>query len=107
MSMGRTIRIEYRNADAASGRLDDDAAELVRLKVDVIVAAPSPAIAAAKKATTTIPIVFLALPVDVCFDVESGHRSTHKASSDRWLRWDTGIWNALEIKERDECPTQC
>jgi hypothetical protein len=54
MSMGRTIRIEYRNADAASGRLDDDAPELVRLKVDVIVAAPSPAIAAAKKATTRL-----------------------------------------------------
>jgi putative ABC transport system substrate-binding protein len=56
---GRTIKIEYRNADAASGRLDDYATELVRLKVDVIVAALSPAIAAAKKATTTIPIVFL------------------------------------------------
>ncbi len=56
---GRTIRIDHRNADAASGRLDDDAAELVRLKVDVIVAVLSPAIAAAKKATTTIPIVFL------------------------------------------------
>jgi putative tryptophan/tyrosine transport system substrate-binding protein len=56
---GRTIKIEYRNADAGSGRLDDYATELVRLKVDVIVAALSPAIAAAKKATTTIPIVFL------------------------------------------------
>src|SRR5260370_28015492 len=56
---GRMIKIEYRNADAASGHLEDYAAELVRLKVGVIVAYLSPAIAAAKKATTTIPIVFL------------------------------------------------
>ena len=56
---GRTIRIEYRNADAPSGRLDTYAAELVALKVDLIVAALSPAIAAAKRATASIPIVFL------------------------------------------------
>jgi putative tryptophan/tyrosine transport system substrate-binding protein len=55
---GRTVKYEYRAADAASGRLDELAADLVRLEVDVIVAALTPAIMAAKRATSRIPIVF-------------------------------------------------
>lgn len=55
---GRTVTYEYRAADAASGRLDEFAAALVGLRVDVIVAVLTPAIAAAKKATSTIPIIF-------------------------------------------------
>ena len=54
---GKNIVIEYRNAEGKLERLPDLAAELVRLKVDVIVA-PSPAVFAAKKASATIPIVF-------------------------------------------------
>ncbi len=53
---GRNIAIEYRYAEGREERLHDLAAELVRLKVDVIVAA-GPAIRAAQQATTTIPIV--------------------------------------------------
>ncbi len=61
---GRGVTFEYRIADAASGRLDALAAELVRLKVDVLVAVLSPAIAAAKRATSTIPIVFFGAAPD-------------------------------------------
>jgi putative tryptophan/tyrosine transport system substrate-binding protein len=55
---GRNLIIEARYSDGQYERLPEFAAELVRLKVDVIVASPSPAIRAAQRATTTIPIVF-------------------------------------------------
>jgi len=55
---GQNIAIEYRSAEGKSERLPGLAAELVRLKVDVIVAAAPPATEAAKRATSTIPIVF-------------------------------------------------
>jgi putative ABC transport system substrate-binding protein len=55
---GRNIAIEYRWAEGRFDRLDDLAQELVRLKVDVIVAPTSIYTAAAKRATATIPIVF-------------------------------------------------
>jgi putative tryptophan/tyrosine transport system substrate-binding protein len=54
---GKNITIEYRSAEGKYDRLPDLAAELVRLKVDVILAQSTPAVAAAKNATTTIPIV--------------------------------------------------
>jgi putative ABC transport system substrate-binding protein len=55
---GKNIVIEYRYAEGKLERLPDLAAELVQLKVDVIVTAPSPGALAAKKASATIPIVF-------------------------------------------------
>jgi putative tryptophan/tyrosine transport system substrate-binding protein len=54
---GKNIVIEYRYADGKLERLPDLAAELVGLKVDVIVTVPQ-AISAAQKASPTIPIVF-------------------------------------------------
>ena len=54
---GRTIAIEYRWAAWKDERLPELAAELVRLKVDVIVAAATLAAEAVKRATSTIPIV--------------------------------------------------
>ncbi|MET0203496.1 MAG: ABC transporter substrate-binding protein [Casimicrobiaceae bacterium] len=54
---GSNLVIEWRYADGKFERLPDLAAELVRLKVDVIVAVASGAIGAAQKATSTIPIV--------------------------------------------------
>ena len=56
---GQTIAIEYRWAAGHVDCLPALAAELVRLRVDLIVAAASPAIQAAKDATTSIPIVML------------------------------------------------
>jgi putative ABC transport system substrate-binding protein len=56
---GQNIAIEYRSADGRYERLPGLAAELVRLKVDVVVAGAPPAHVAAKQATSTIPIVFL------------------------------------------------
>jgi putative ABC transport system substrate-binding protein len=54
---GQNIHIENRWAAGKVDRLSGLADELVRLKVDVIVAAATPAVQAAKNATTTIPIV--------------------------------------------------
>ena len=56
---GKNIVIEYRYAEGKLDRLPDLAAELVRLKVDVIVTT-GPGVLAAKKASATIPIVFAA-----------------------------------------------
>jgi len=58
---GQNIVIEYRYAEGRFDRLPDLAAELVRLKVDIIVAVATPASAAAKNATGTIPIVGISL----------------------------------------------
>jgi putative ABC transport system substrate-binding protein len=54
---GRNIRVEYRYADGFLDRLPTLAAEIVRLNPTVIVSAPVPANLAARKATSTIPIV--------------------------------------------------
>jgi putative ABC transport system substrate-binding protein len=55
---GQNIIVEWRLAEGRLERLPELAAELVRLKVDVIYAPADPYVIAARKATTTIPIVF-------------------------------------------------
>jgi putative tryptophan/tyrosine transport system substrate-binding protein len=55
---GRNLAIEYRWGEGRNERYIEAAAELVRLKVDVIVTVATPATLAAKQATTVIPIVF-------------------------------------------------
>jgi putative tryptophan/tyrosine transport system substrate-binding protein len=55
---GRTIAIEYRWGEARTERYAEIAAEFVRLKVDVILAAGTEPAIAAKQATSSIPIVF-------------------------------------------------
>jgi putative tryptophan/tyrosine transport system substrate-binding protein len=55
---GRTITIEYRWAEGREERFPEIAAELVRLKVDVILTSGTPAVLAFKQATSIIPIVF-------------------------------------------------
>src|SRR5215475_12354945 len=54
---GKNITIEYRFAEQKLERLPELAAELVRLKVDLIAVTGDPAGLAAKGATSTIPIV--------------------------------------------------
>jgi ABC-type uncharacterized transport system substrate-binding protein len=58
---GQNFAFELRSADGNVDRLPALAAELVRLPVDVIVATFTPCALAAKQATTTIPIVMLAV----------------------------------------------
>ena len=63
---GRNLTIEYRWAAGKEEQLPEMAAELVGLKVDIIVGAANPPILAAKRATNTIPIVMAVVsdPVD-------------------------------------------
>jgi ABC-type uncharacterized transport system substrate-binding protein len=60
--LGQTIHLEYRYAGGRVEHLPELAAELINLKVDVIVASSTLAIEAAKQATKTIPIVFPLTP---------------------------------------------
>lgn len=62
---GKSIAIEVRSADGRYDRLPELAAELTRLKVDVLVAFGIKAVVAAKHATTTIPIVVPATASDL------------------------------------------
>ena len=58
---GQNIAFEFRTADGNVDRLPSLAAELVRLKVDALLASATPSALAAQKATSTIPIVFTAV----------------------------------------------
>jgi len=58
---GQTVMIEYRWAEGNPDRLPALVAELVQVKVDVIVLSGTAAIRAARRATSTIPIVFVML----------------------------------------------
>ncbi len=66
---GKNITIEYRYAEGKLDRFADLAAELVRSKVDLIVAGGDPAARAAKSATKTIPVVMVGVGTD---PVETG-----------------------------------
>ena len=57
---GQNIVLEWRLAEGRYDRLPDLAADLVRRRVDVIVADSTPGIQAAKQATATIPVVMVA-----------------------------------------------
>ncbi|HEY1269713.1 MAG TPA: ABC transporter substrate-binding protein, partial [Candidatus Binatia bacterium] len=62
---GRNLVVEFRNADGQAERLPGLAAELVRLKLDVLIAPGSePTLRAAKQATGTTPIVVVAIDYD-------------------------------------------
>jgi putative tryptophan/tyrosine transport system substrate-binding protein len=64
---GQNVAIEYRWGEGYYDRLPSLAADLVNRRIDLLVAAGLPATLAAKGATPTIPIVFIAVanPVDV------------------------------------------
>ena len=56
---GKTILIEYRFTEGNEDRTSSVVAEILQLKVDVLVSLQVPAIRAAKKATSTIPILMV------------------------------------------------
>ncbi len=58
---GRNVAIEYRWAEGRTEHLAEFATEFARLKVDIIVTSGTPAVIAAKQATSVIPIVFAAV----------------------------------------------
>jgi putative ABC transport system substrate-binding protein len=55
---GKNVIIEMRFAEGRAERLPELVAELLRLKIDVLVAMATPAALAAQKASTTVPVVF-------------------------------------------------
>jgi putative tryptophan/tyrosine transport system substrate-binding protein len=57
-SEGKNLVVERRYAEGRSERFQEFAAEMVRLKVDIVIVTTTPAALAVKKATTTIPVVF-------------------------------------------------
>jgi putative ABC transport system substrate-binding protein len=59
---GTNLTIEYRSAEGRYDRLPDLVAELLRLRVDAILASPTVAALAAKNRTSTLPVVFTAVP---------------------------------------------
>jgi len=65
---GKNILIEYRYAELKAERIPDLAAELVGLKLDVILTSQTPNVLALKKASSTIPLVFSV----ISFPVENG-----------------------------------
>jgi ABC transporter substrate binding protein len=73
---GQNIAFEYRTAGFNAERYPDLAAELVRLKVDIIVADTTGTALAAKKATTTIPIVMTTSSDPVGDGLNSQHGAT-------------------------------
>jgi ABC-type uncharacterized transport system substrate-binding protein len=72
---GRNLVWEFRSTDGSLDRLPQFAEELVRSKVDVILARASSGAMAAKRATTSIPIVFFAVyaPVEIGLVPNLGH----------------------------------
>ncbi len=60
--VGRNITIEYRSAEGRYDRLPELMAELIALKVDVILVTPTVTVLAAKTKTSAIPLVFAAVP---------------------------------------------
>ena len=59
--VGKNLVIEWRSAEGKAERLPELAAELVRLKLDVLATAGTPAALAAQKATATLPIVMISV----------------------------------------------
>ncbi len=55
---GRNLMVERRYAEGHADRFPEFAAEMVRLKVDIVIVTTTPAALAVKNATTTIPVVF-------------------------------------------------
>jgi putative ABC transport system substrate-binding protein len=96
MSRGRNLRLEIRSA---AGRPDlqlENATELVRLKIDLIVTSFTPATLAAKQATRDIPIVMAGAGDPVATGLVAslnrpGGNVTGQSGGAR--RWPVRVWN--------------
>jgi len=86
---GQGVVLEFRSPEGRPERLPDLAAELVRLKVDVILAQSHPAIAAAQKVTKAIPIVMVIAPDPIA----SGFAAS--------LSWPSGNITGLSLQGPD------
>jgi ABC transporter substrate binding protein len=91
---GRNIIIEYRWADERYERLPALFAEMVRLKVDVIVTHGTPGVLAARQATTTIPVVLppgrarlAAKPVPSCRENRRGMQPALAGVNGQKTKW--------------------
>jgi hypothetical protein len=81
----KNITLENRFAAEHYERFDGLAAELVELKVDVLVPVTQPAALAAQRATTTIPIVFILVPDPVLEPVSRSLKATYPViKGDDW-----------------------
>ena len=101
MDRGKEHQHRYRYAEGSSDRLPGLAADLVRLKVDVIVVSSVPAAAAAKKATTTIPIVIAAAGDPVAAGlVESLSRPGGNITGFSQMTHETGSENGWSCSRR-------
>jgi hypothetical protein len=92
----KNIAIEYRYADAKFDKLPALADELIRLKVEVLVVSTTPAVQAAKNATRTIPIVFLACLILLLLGWSTVWRSPGETSRDSPTlrqRWPANDWS--------------
>ena len=85
---GKNISIEYRRAEGRDDRLPALAAELVRLKVDVIVTVATPPAKAAQRATDRIPIVFVAVadPIGVGLVANLARPGSWSSQTQCWAR---------------------
>ncbi len=93
---GQNIAIEYRWAEGRSERMRELAEELVRLKVDIIVVPSSIYTEAAKRATSTIPIIFLthAEPIKSGHVVSLAHPGAMLPGWPQWRRRQASrLWN--------------
>jgi len=83
---GKNIVFKLRNAENKSERVSALANELVRLKVDLIVAGGPNDGLAAKKATTTIPIIFIPPPIPLSMGWLTAWRGQGGTSRD-FIQW--------------------
>ena len=91
---GKTILVEYRYAEGKLDRVPGLVADLVQLKVDVVVCGVLPAIHAAKEATKTIPIVMVTTQDPVAVGLvdslaRPGGNITGLTTLSRELSWET------------------
>jgi putative ABC transport system substrate-binding protein len=86
---GQNLVIDYRITEGRLDRLPDLAAELVQLKVDIIVAVPTPAVVAAKNATGTIPIVMIGVGDPVGLGLVAS--LAHPGGNVTGLSWSVGV----------------